>query len=219
MLCLLIAMLLELLVNLVLTRSAGFMKIVGWLILGLNILVVLVFLTLAFLRLSNYQQKYCLDGVGTECQFGEVLTYTTLGYSLVALAGCFVVVQVLSYRRIRQAPELSSLVAVLISKNRHVGVELTVAVARLAITAFFGSALLMAASDSTIVQTATSSIDSGIFNIVVYNSVRYWKIGASLLCYILAVRMLEKVRYFTIAVATAATDLTVTRLLFSGHNY
>lgn len=82
-------------------------------------------------------------------------------------------------------------------------------VSRLLFTTFFGSALLMAASDSTLIQAFTTGIDSGVINTLVYNPARYWKIALLFLFFILSANTLEKVRYFTIVTDTMAPDLDV----------
>lgn len=58
--CLLIAILVELIVNIVLARRAMFMKLLGWVLAALNLLLLLALVAVAFLRLSAYQKKYCL---------------------------------------------------------------------------------------------------------------------------------------------------------------
>jgi|JI6StandDraft_1071083.scaffolds.fasta_scaffold21946_5 hypothetical protein len=99
LLCLLVAIMLDLLVNLVLLRTAIFLKLVGWVTTSLNALLLLAMTAIAFLRLSDSQKKYCL-GQASDCQFGDVLTYTALGYLLASFTGLFIVVQALSYKRI-----------------------------------------------------------------------------------------------------------------------
>lgn len=68
------------------------------------------------------------------------------------------------------------------------------------ITLFFGSALLMALSDSEIQQKSTSTIDGGLINLIVYQSRRYWLLAFGLFAWIICVRAIEKVQYFMIAV-------------------
>ena len=156
-------------VNLVLLRTAIFLKLVGWIATSINALLMLGMAGLAFLQLTNFQKKYCLGSVNDECQFGYVLTYSALGYLLAGLAGLFVVVQIFSYKRICQSTQLTVLATVITATKKHIGIELVMAVNRILVTAFFGSALMMAASDSAIIQTLTSGIDSGVINTLVFN--------------------------------------------------
>jgi hypothetical protein len=67
------------------------------------------------------------------------------------------------------------------------------------LTLFFGSAALMALSDSEILQKQVSTIDGGLINTIQYNSRRYFLLGFALLFYIISVKALEKIHYFIIA--------------------
>lgn len=144
------------------------------------------------------------------------MTYSTLGYLLAAMTGVLLLLQVCFYKKICSSPELACVATVLQSTTLNVGVEIVIAISRIAVTLFFGSALFMSSSDSALVQIQASGIDSNTINTLVFNPIRYWKMGLSLIFFILAVRTLEKVRYFTIATsAMGGSDLDVITLLRS----
>jgi hypothetical protein len=65
-LCVILAVGLVLIVNLVLIHRAKFLKIFGWLLIGLNLLLLLVATILSFAHYSEKVKLYCINELGNE---------------------------------------------------------------------------------------------------------------------------------------------------------
>lgn len=101
-LCVMLAVGLVLIVNLVLIHRAKFLKIFGWLLIGLNLLLLLVATILSFAHYSEKVKLYCINELGNEneqCLFGDVLTYKSMSFTMVFICGVYILLNLILLKR------------------------------------------------------------------------------------------------------------------------
>lgn len=127
------------------------MKTLGWLLLGMNLLLILVGAILAFASYSNYVKLYCISQLGNEneeCVFGEVITYKVLSFAIISIAGVYIALNLILLKRAKATINLEVLSNIFSSVKKHLLASFIFLGLCLALLFSFGSALLMSLSDS-----------------------------------------------------------------------